>query len=56
MGGYKWFGFNRENIHINAKSSSGGVGFLIRNSILNVFDVSVLNKSFEGILWLKLVH
>ena len=54
--GYKWYGFNRENIHRNARSGSGGIGFLVKNSILNDFDVSILDKSFEGILWLKLVH
>ena len=54
--GYEWFGFNRENIHRNAKSGSGGVGFLIKNSIMNEYHVSVLDRSFEGILWLKLVH
>ena len=54
--GYTWFGFNRENIHRNAKSGSGGVGFLIKDRILHDFQVSVLDRSYEGILWLKLVN
>jgi hypothetical protein len=29
LSGYSWFGNNRKNIHVNARSGSGGVGFLI---------------------------
>ena len=29
--GYKWFGRNRKNIHVNTRSGSGGVGFLIKD-------------------------
>ena len=54
--GYTWFGFNRETIHRNAKSGSGGVGFLIKNRILRDFHVSVLDRAYEGILWLRLVN
>ena len=54
MDGYKWFGQNRERLHVNAKTGSGGVGFLIKNSILEDFDVDILESSFEGILWLSL--
>ena len=54
--GYTWYGFNREENHRNAKSGSGGVGFLISSRISNEFNVSILDRSFEGILWLKLVN
>jgi len=29
----KWFGYNRQEIHKNAKRGSGGVGFLIKKNI-----------------------
>lgn len=53
---FKWFGHNRQNIHINARTGSGGVGFMVRNSVLCDFNVNVADKSHEGILWLKFVH
>ena len=51
--GFKWFGQNRPLRHIRAKCGSGGVGFLVRNEILNDFDVRILDDSIEGILWLS---
>lgn len=54
--GYKWFGLNRTIIHKRAKLGSGGIGFLVKNQLFNVFDISIVQNSFEGILWLKLVH
>ena len=42
-------------IHVRAKTGSGGVGFFIKVELLNYFDVSVLDDTSEGILWLKLV-
>ena len=54
--GYTWFSNNRSNTHINAWSGSGGVAFLIRNSLLDTFDISICDNSKEGILWLKLKH
>ena len=54
LGGYRWFGNNRKSLHVNAKVGSGGVGFLVRNDILDRFNVSVLDDEYEGILWLKL--
>ena len=54
MDGFKWFGKNRALLHRRAPCGSGGVGFLVRDTLLEVFDVSVLDDSVEGILWLKL--
>ena len=56
LDGYTWFGYNRTNIHRNARTGSGGVGFFVKNEIFVDFNVSVLKESYEGILWLKLVH
>ena len=56
IAGYRWFGQNRESIHRKAKWGSGGVGFLVKEHILNEFDCKVLNDATEGILWLKFTH
>ena len=52
---YAWFGSNRKNIHIKAKKGSGGVGFLIRNNIMEHYNVMVEADTKEGILWLKFI-
>ena len=54
--GYTWFGYNRMNIHKNARIGSGGVGFFVKNELFADYDISILKQSYEGILWLKLVH
>ncbi|CAG2197576.1 unnamed protein product [Mytilus edulis] len=53
---FKWFGHNRNGIHKNAKCGSGGVGFLIKDYLTEIFDIGILDQSFEGILWLYLHH
>ncbi|CAG2201499.1 unnamed protein product [Mytilus edulis] len=50
--GYKWYGSNRTFIHRNAPKASGGVGFLVKHSILKSFDVRIIDKSVDGILGL----
>ena len=50
INGYSWFGLNRKLIHINARKGSGGVGFLIKNDLLEIYDINILNKEHEGIL------
>lgn len=54
--GFRWFGLNRKHVHKNAKTGSGGVGFLIKDDIYNEFDIHVLDNSYEGIFWLELSH
>ena len=39
---YRWFGSNRQNIHVRARAGSGGVGFLIHNDLCSVFDISIV--------------
>jgi len=50
------FGFNRTIIHRNARNGYGGIGFLFKNSVVDMFDISILDASVKGILWLNLVH
>lgn len=52
---YTWFGKNRENLNPRALRGSGGVGFLIKNSMLNEFRVKVVDGSIDDILWLQLI-
>ena len=54
LNGYKWFGNNRKHLHVRARTGSGGVGFFIKLSLFDTFDVSVLDDSVEGILWLNM--
>ena len=56
LNGYKWFGNNRKHLHVRARMGPGGVGFFIKLSLLDAFDVSVLDDSVEGILWLNMKH
>ena len=35
---------------------SGGVGILVKNSLLASFDVAVVSEKFDGILWVQLIH
>ena len=53
--GYKWIGQNRTKIHPRAKKGSGGVGILVRESLLKAYEISVLSSDndCEGILWIN---
>ena len=39
--GYKWIGHNRLNLNPNAIRGSGGVGFLIKHTLLENYDIAV---------------
>ena len=54
VNGYIYYGNNRNKIHKKAKRGSGGVGILVKESLLTEYNVEILDKSNEGILWLKL--
>ena len=54
--GYTFISHNRRHLHRRAKRGSGGVGVFVRNSLLNIFTVTVLDDSVEDILWIKLSH
>ena len=53
--GYTWKGFNRMHVHKDAPKASGGVGFLIKDWLLQEYSFEVVDKSFDGILCIKLV-
>ena len=50
---YYFYGHNRNQLHVNARSGSGGVCLLLRKNLLEKFNVFVLDKSYDGILWVS---
>ena len=53
---YIFYGHNRQTIHSKARKGSGGVGICIKNSIRDMFDISVISETYEGILVVGLHH
>ena len=56
VAGYTWVGQNRTNIHISARNGSGGVGLLIENTFASNYNIQILDKGHEGILWINFKH
>ena len=52
--GYTWYGHNRIDINPNAIRGSGGVGFLIADKLLLKHSVDIIDRSYEGIFWIRL--
>ncbi len=52
--GYLCLGNNRKERHVRARGGSGGVGVLIKQELLESHDVTVLDSSEEGVLWIQL--
>ena len=48
------FTHNRQITHINAPKGSGGVGIFVRNGIYEEYEISIVDKSFDGILGILL--
>ncbi|CAG2228238.1 unnamed protein product [Mytilus edulis] len=44
---YNWIGQNRKHLHKKAKTGSGGVGLFVKKSYYEMFDIGVLDTSFE---------
>jgi len=53
--GYSWFRNNRQSISKRALWESGGVGVLVKQSVLNQYDVATVTDKYEGILWVQLI-
>ena len=50
---YTWFGNNRKHIHRRARTGSGGVGLLVRDSFIERYDIDIVNNEHDGIIWIK---
>lgn len=47
---YQWIGFNRKEIHRKAPKVSGGVGMLIKAGVCDAYEITVVDRSVDGIL------
>jgi hypothetical protein len=56
LDGFRWFGQNRTALHTRAKCGSGGIGILIRECLFSVYNIHIVDSSYEGILWIKFTH
>jgi hypothetical protein len=54
--GYVWIGQNRTQLHVNARTGSGGVGVFVKDHLYEQFYVKILDATCEGILWVSFVH
>ena len=50
LDGYRWIGHCRTIKHVNANMTHGGVGVFIKESVYQTYHVSILDKSYDGIL------
>ena len=52
--GYIFIGNNRSSLHRNVTRGPGGVCFLIKESLYEMFNISVFDRTKQDILWIKL--
>lgn len=55
LDGYTYYNFNRRSTHVNALKGSGEVGIFVRNKLFSTFDISILDKTYDGILGISLI-
>ena len=53
--GFTWFGSNR-TAHKRAVKASGGVGILVKNSVMEQYHVNIVDKAHDGIICLRAEH
>ena len=53
---YTWIPHNRLDIDPRAVRGSGGVGILVHSRVTNAYNVHLVDKSHEGIIWIKFIH
>ena len=47
---------NRTERHVNANKDYGGVAILFHNTVHNLYDISLVDKSYDGVIIVNLVH
>ena len=52
--GYVWWGRNRASVGHRAVRGSGGVGFFIKEELVDLLEIGVLDDSVEDILWVDI--
>ena len=53
--GFTFYGHNRHSTHIRAPKGSGGVSIFVRNDLFPHFNISILDKSYDGILGISII-
>ena len=48
--GYEWVGHCRKTKHVKSKKTYGGIGIFIKRMLYDTYNISVIDKTFEGIL------
>ena len=56
LNGYTWFGNNRTNIHYRAVRGSGGVGLLVLNNLFELYNITLIDKEYEGVIGIRFCH
>ncbi len=51
--GYYWEGFNRKFKHKNSRITHCGIGMFFKQSMYNTYNISVVDRTFDGIMCLK---
>ncbi len=54
--GYKLFRHDRKIVHRNAPKTYGGVAFLVKLDVLSRYNLSIIDKNYEGIFAIELEH
>jgi hypothetical protein len=49
-------GHNRQELHRNAPKGSGGVGIFVKNCLLELYDIKVIDRIIDGIIGIKLIN
>ena len=52
--GYVWWGRNRASVDHRAMRGSGGVGIFIKEELVDLLEIGVLDDSMEDILWVDI--
>ncbi len=56
VNGYQFIPHNRQTTHRLAPGTWGGVGFLIKQTVLDDYEMNIIDKTYDGILAIELVH
>ena len=56
MTGYAWYGHNRHSRNVRAWRGSGGIGIFVKDEITQIFTVTIIDNTFDGILGIALTH
>ncbi len=50
---YTFYPHNRKTTHRNAPKTFGGVGTFVRDTLFNIYDIVIIDESYDGIQGIK---